>query len=205
MKVKVGVMGSADDTLPGGGIVGRLRETADALGRVLAARDVIVLTGATTGLPYLVGSVAQANGAFHVGISPAENEAEHNLKFKLPTLNFDLLIFTGFGLKGRNVVLVRSCDVVIIVGGSMGALNEFTIAHDEGKVVGCLTGTGGAADEIERLMKALPKKTGARVLFGPAGRPLPQLPLELDDDGTLRAGGDFSEPVGPSWWGVRRR
>jgi ubiquinol-cytochrome c reductase iron-sulfur subunit len=47
--------------------------------------------------------------------------------------------------------------------------------------------------------------TGAGVIFGPAGRPLPQLPLEVDDDGTLRAGGDFSSPVGPSWWGVRRR
>jgi ubiquinol-cytochrome c reductase iron-sulfur subunit len=45
--------------------------------------------------------------------------------------------------------------------------------------------------------------TGGTVLFGPAGRPLPQLPLELDDDGTLRAAGDFSGPVGPSWWGVR--
>jgi hypothetical protein len=47
----------------------------------------------------------------------------------------------------------------------MGALNEFTVAHDEGRVIGCLTGTGGAADEIEGLMKALPKKTGARVFF----------------------------------------
>jgi ubiquinol-cytochrome c reductase iron-sulfur subunit len=46
--------------------------------------------------------------------------------------------------------------------------------------------------------------TGGEVLFGPAGRPLPQLPLEADDDGTLRAGGGFSGPVGPSWWGVRR-
>lgn len=47
--------------------------------------------------------------------------------------------------------------------------------------------------------------TGAGVIFGPAGRPLPQLPLELGDEGTLRAAGDFSAPVGPSWWGVRRR
>ena len=47
--------------------------------------------------------------------------------------------------------------------------------------------------------------TGAGVIFGPAGRPLPQLPLEVDADGTLRARGDFSEPVGPSWWAVRRR
>lgn len=45
--------------------------------------------------------------------------------------------------------------------------------------------------------------TGGTVLFGPAGRPLPQLPLEIDTSGGLRAAGDFSGPIGPSWWGVR--
>ena len=44
---------------------------------------------------------------------------------------------------------------------------------------------------------------GGKVLFGPAGRPLPQLPLLIGRDGTLRAAGNFSGPVGPSWWGVR--
>jgi ubiquinol-cytochrome c reductase iron-sulfur subunit len=44
---------------------------------------------------------------------------------------------------------------------------------------------------------------GGAVLFGPAGRPLPQLPLEIDRAGNLRASGTFSGPVGPSWWGVR--
>jgi ubiquinol-cytochrome c reductase iron-sulfur subunit len=44
---------------------------------------------------------------------------------------------------------------------------------------------------------------GGTVLFGPAGRNLPQLPLEIDGDGMLRAAGDFSGPIGPSWWGVR--
>lgn len=47
--------------------------------------------------------------------------------------------------------------------------------------------------------------TGGTVLFGPAGRPLPQLPLLVDDRGHLRAAGGFSGPVGPSWWGVRKR
>jgi ubiquinol-cytochrome c reductase iron-sulfur subunit len=45
---------------------------------------------------------------------------------------------------------------------------------------------------------------GGRVIFGPAGRELPQLPLMIDDDGNIRAAGDFDEDVGPSWWGVRR-
>jgi ubiquinol-cytochrome c reductase iron-sulfur subunit len=46
--------------------------------------------------------------------------------------------------------------------------------------------------------------TGGTVVFGPAGRALPQLPLRIDRRGNLRAGGTFSGPVGPSWWGVRR-
>jgi ubiquinol-cytochrome c reductase iron-sulfur subunit len=45
--------------------------------------------------------------------------------------------------------------------------------------------------------------TGGSVIFGPAGRPLPQLPLMVDAAGQLRAAGNFSGPVGPSWWGVR--
>jgi ubiquinol-cytochrome c reductase iron-sulfur subunit len=45
--------------------------------------------------------------------------------------------------------------------------------------------------------------TGGAVLFGPAGRPLPQLPLTIGADRRLLAGGDFSGPPGPSWWGVR--
>jgi ubiquinol-cytochrome c reductase iron-sulfur subunit len=44
---------------------------------------------------------------------------------------------------------------------------------------------------------------GGTVLFGPAGRNLPQLPLLVDRSGGLRAAGNFSGPVGPSWWGVR--
>jgi ubiquinol-cytochrome c reductase iron-sulfur subunit len=41
---------------------------------------------------------------------------------------------------------------------------------------------------------------GARPVFGPAARSLPQLPLDVDDDGYLVARGDFSGPVGPGFW-----
>jgi len=46
---------------------------------------------------------------------------------------------------------------------------------------------------------------GAKVIFRPAGRPLPQLPLAVDSSGVLRAAGNFSGPVGPSWSGVRSK
>lgn len=41
---------------------------------------------------------------------------------------------------------------------------------------------------------------GAKVIFGPAARPLPQLPIAVDDEGYLIAQSDFTEPVGPSFW-----
>jgi ubiquinol-cytochrome c reductase iron-sulfur subunit len=41
---------------------------------------------------------------------------------------------------------------------------------------------------------------GAEVIFGPAARPLPQLPLATDAQGFLVAASDYHEPVGPSFW-----
>jgi uncharacterized protein (TIGR00725 family) len=164
MRIKVGVMGSAGEPLAEG-TAEELRAKAEGLGRAIAARGCVVMTGGTTGLPHLAGAAAQRAGALHVGVSPAADEREHVERYGLPVEGTDVLIYTGFGLKGRNVVLVRSCDVVLIFRGGMGTLNELTIAHDEGRVVGCLKGTGGVADEAERLIQALPKKKGAVVLF----------------------------------------
>jgi len=164
MKIKVGVMGSAEAEQ---GLHGDdLRERAVTLGQALAAHDLILLTGATTGLVYIVGKAAHEAGVFHVGVSPGSSESEHVKRYGLPTDACDLLIYTGFGLKGRNVVLVRSCDIVLFISGSIGSLNEFTIAYDEGKVIGCLTGTGGVADEAARLLKIFQKPSPAHVLYG---------------------------------------
>src|ERR1051325_3067136 len=164
MRIKVGVMGSAasDSTRLD---TGNTRVTkAEGLARAIGAQDVIPLTGATTGIVYVVGKTAHDAGSFHVGISPGSNEREHVELYKLPVDAVDALIYTGFGLKGRNVVLVRSCDIVLFVSGAMGSLNEFTIAHDEGKVIGCLTGTGGVADETEYLLQKFGKRgTTARI------------------------------------------
>lgn len=151
-------MGSAEE-MPG------VCEKAEALGKAIAARDLVLLTGATTGLVYWAGKAAHDAGALHVGISPAQNEREHVERYDLPTDACDAIIYTGFGLKGRNVVLVRSCDVLLFIAGSIGSLNEFTIAYDEGKIIGCLTGTGGVADEIKSLVSTFPKVTKARVFY----------------------------------------
>ncbi len=159
MKTKIGVMGSAAEASSS-----QIAETARVLGEAIAARDLVLLTGATTGVVHLVGKTAHDAGAFHLGISPAENEREHVEVFGLPTDACDAIVYTGFGLKGRNVVLVRSCDIVLFIAGSIGSLNEFTIAYDEGKVIGCLTGTGGVADEAQQIVARLQKQTKSRIV-----------------------------------------
>src|SRR5437870_2686258 len=160
MKTKIGVMGSAEETA-----TPTIDETAHALGQAIAARDLILFTGATTGVIRLVGKAARDAGAFHIGVSPGENQREHVERFQLPTDACDAIVYTGFGLKGRNVVLIRSCDVVVFIAGSIGSLNEFTIAYDEGKIIGCLIGTGGVADELKRFVERFQKPTKARICY----------------------------------------
>jgi uncharacterized protein (TIGR00725 family) len=162
MSITIGVMGSAGDA-GGPDSKDTVAEKAKALVLAIANRKLQLLTGATTGIVYLVGKAAHDAGTFHVGISPAIDAREHVEKYKLPLDACDLMVYTGFGLKGRNVVLVRSCDIVLFIAGAMGSLNEFTIAHDEGKVVGCLTGTGGVADQADYLVNKFAKKTDARL------------------------------------------
>ena len=79
MKIKIGVMGpSAEPDSP------RMADLARSLGEAIAARDLILLTGATTGAVHLIGKTARDAGALHIGISPAANEREHVERFKLP-------------------------------------------------------------------------------------------------------------------------
>ena len=160
MKIKIGIMGSAEQSQ-----ADELHDQARQLGQSVASHDVILLTGATTGSIYAAGKAARDAGALHLGISPAHDVVEHVERFGLPTDACDAIIYTGFGLKGRNVVLVRSCDIVLVLGGGMGSLNEFTIAYDEGKTIGCLTGTGGVADEIRHLVQVLNKPSKARIFY----------------------------------------
>jgi uncharacterized protein (TIGR00725 family) len=164
LKPKVGVMGSANDVLTETERR-RLSDIAGRLGKVIAERGCVLITGATTGLPDLVSRAARNCGGLTVGISPAFSKEEHVRRYKLPTDGEDVIIYTGFGLKGRNVINIRSSDIVIIFGGGMGALNEFTIAYDEGKVIGVLEGSGGVADHIREIVEFAKKETLSQLVF----------------------------------------
>jgi uncharacterized protein (TIGR00725 family) len=163
-KPTVGVMGSAQET-PAGVDRVHLAVVAERLGRAIVDQDCILLTGETTGLPELVAQAVRQHGGFIVGVSAAHSFAEQQERYGLPQTGSDVVIYTGFGFKGRNVINIRSSDIVIIFGGSIGTLNEFTIAYDEGKIIGVLEGTGGVADQVGGIVRALAKPTQAALFY----------------------------------------
>jgi hypothetical protein len=66
---------------------------------------------------------------------------------------------------GREITNIRSCDIVVIVGGRTGTLGELAIAYDEGRLIGVLTGTGGISGMVEDIIRAGGKETGACVVY----------------------------------------
>lgn len=149
MKFKICVSGAAKgDCLNEKGI-----ELARQLGEEIARQDCIIFSGATTGLPHYATIGAKREKGTSIGFSPAISYKEHTQKYQLPTNFMDLIIYTGYGYSGRNLMMIRSCDAVIFVCGRIGTLNEFTDAFEEDKPIGVLTESGGIADEIKEVIR----------------------------------------------------
>jgi hypothetical protein len=160
MNAKVGVMGSS-----GGDIHPEVRQKCFDLGRAIARHGCVVITGACPGLPYESILGAKAEGGLTVGISPGLSLEEHVTKYQSPVEGHDVLIFTGSGLMGREITNIRSCDVVVIVGGRSGTLGELAIAYDEDKTIGVLEGTGGIADHVDDIIGFCGKVTNAKIIY----------------------------------------
>lgn len=154
-------MGSA-----GGEISAQSLALCRRLGGEIARRGCCLLTGACPGLPHEAVLGAKENGGHVVGISPGRNLKEHVEHFDSPYEQYDVLIYSGLGLMGRELVNIYSSDLVVVVGGRSGTLGEFSIAYEEGKLIGVLTGTGGVAEALQALEARLGKATGAQVIHG---------------------------------------
>jgi len=160
MKLTIGVMGSSGGELSPG-----VLKKAYQLGEAIAEEDAILITGGCPGLPYEAVRGAKAKNGLVIGISPGLSIDEHVGKYRSPVEGFDLLIYTGSGLMGREITNIRSCDIIVIVGGRSGTLGELAIAYDEGRLIGVLTGTGGITEIVETIIRVSNKETGACVLY----------------------------------------
>ena len=159
-RIKIGVMGSA-----GGNMDDDIVERCKEMGRAIADEGCAIVTGGCPGLPHYAVIGCKQNGGMAIGVSPAMSLHEHVELYHSPTDHIDVMIFTGMGLMGREIIGVRSCDIVVIVGGRSGTLGEFAIAYDEGRPIGVLTNTGGVADHIDDFLTVIRKETGSRITF----------------------------------------
>lgn len=178
LKYKICISGAADT----GHCAVDAPQKAEELGREIARRGMVLVTGATIGIPYWAAKGAKEEGGIVIGLSPAASEAAHVKTYKLPTDYHDLIVYTGFEYSGRNLLLIRSSDAVITICGRMGTLNEFTIAFEDGKPVGVLEGTGGTADELKGIVNKMHRGPGRVVYAKDIKELLDKVVAEIDKD-----------------------
>jgi hypothetical protein len=148
VKYKVCVSGAAETGLCSPDAIAK----AEAVGAYIAKAGMVLVTGATSGIPYWAAKGAKEAGGFVVGFSPASSEAAHIKTYHLPTDYHDIIVYTGFDYDGRDLIVTRASDGIISICGRIGSLHEFTTAFEDNKPSGVLEGTGGAADMIREIL-----------------------------------------------------
>ncbi|MFA5249551.1 MAG: hypothetical protein WC397_03415 [Candidatus Paceibacterota bacterium] len=141
-----------------------VEEITKDLGRQVAEHGCVLVTGATTGVPYYAALGCSEAGGFNIGFSPAATENSHLKTYKLPVKPFDLMIYTGADYVGRNVIMTKCADGVIVVCGRMGTVHEFTTAFETKKPLAVLEGTGGFADKA-RFISDVPCRGVKNIIY----------------------------------------
>jgi uncharacterized protein (TIGR00725 family) len=162
MKYRIGVMGSAQGpTIENQENIKKSIE----LGTAIAKAGCVLVNGACPGLPDEAAFGAHRAGGLVMGVSPAFSERQHIEHYKSPKEYYDIILYTGMGLMERDIVNIRSSDAIILLGGGVGTLNEFTVAYDEGKVIGVLEGSGGVSNHIPKILEICDRELNEKIIF----------------------------------------
>jgi len=173
-KIKICVSGAAEM-----GFLGpHDYEIAKELGREIVRQGGILVTGATTGFPLWVAMGAKEEGGVSIGFSPASTEKEHIEVYRLPTDYMDVIVYTGFGYSGRNLLLTRAADGVIEGPGRIGTINEFTDAYEDGKPIGILNGDWDT-DEVLHMIIDKSHRTNDMIVFADTPKEVVAKTIEL--------------------------
>jgi uncharacterized protein (TIGR00725 family) len=151
---------------------------AEAAGARIAERGHVLLSGATNGLPNYAAKGAKAAGGVSIGFSPASSRRDHIMSYRLPTEYYDSIVCTGFDYTGRDLLLARSADAMIVVGGRIGTLQEFSVAFEEKTPIGILMGSGGITDVVKSVLKAAKRNRHSVIYDDDPGRLVDRL-IEL--------------------------
>lgn len=161
-KIKIGISGAAETGHCGLTAL----DKATTLGKEIIYQGGVVVTGATTGFPLWSAMGAKEAGGISLGLSPAVDAKDHVQNYRLPLDYMDLIIYTGFGFPGRDLLFVRSCDAIIIGCGRIGTIHEFTIAFEDGRPIGILEGEWTMDEQIRDMIEKS-NRPGDRVIFDP--------------------------------------
>src|SRR5581483_3635681 len=175
LKIKVAVSGAAEM----GFLVQVAYDKAKEIGREIIRQDGILVSGATTGFPLWAAIGAKEEGGMSFGLSPASNEVEHVETYRLPVDYMDLIIYTGFGYSGRDLLMTRSSDAIIIGPGRIGTIHEFTIAYEDLKPIGVLTGDWEDTDEVIKNIMDKSHRPNDKVVFSDDPKILVQRVMEM--------------------------
>ena len=160
-QIKICVSGAAETGHCGVDALDKAKE----LGREIVRQGAVLVTGATTGFAFWAAMGAKEEGGISVGISPAASEREHVEVYKLPLDYMDLIIYTGFGYSGRDILLTRCADAVICGCGRIGTIHEFTIAFEDNKPIGILEGSWEMGEQLKEIIKKS-HRPNAKVVAG---------------------------------------
>lgn len=174
LKLKLCVSGAAETGHCGPDALDKAKE----LGVQIVKQGAVLVTGATTGFPLWSAMGAKEAGGFSIGLSPAETERQHSEVYGLPLDYLDLIVYTGFGYSGRNLLLTRASDAVFVGCGRIGTINEFTIAFEDKKPIGVLEGTW-PTDEVIKFMLEKAQRPNDRVVFDSDPKALVERVIEL--------------------------
>ena len=175
---KIAISGAADGLAAEEG-----KKVAYEIGRQVAIAGGIVLTGATTGVPYEAARGAKSVHGQTIGFSPAHSLLEHQRKYRLPVNYHDIMFFTGYDYAGRDVLLVDLADAVVSVSGRIGSLHEFTSAFERHKIIGLLLHSGGLSDEIPDILQKARRGMGRVVMHSDPKELVNLIFTELQENG----------------------
>jgi uncharacterized protein (TIGR00725 family) len=180
MKITIGVIGK-NEQHKNDHVDAHTMQAAEEVGRLVAAAGAVLVTGGRKGVMEAASKGAREAGGLTIGFLPGMERSGAN-----PYV--DIVFPTGLG-RARNLLTARSCDALVMIGGSCGTLNELTIAYAEARPVVILEGSGGWADRIKGVLhdgRYLDERQTVEISFAPTAKDAVAIALRRAREDTER-------------------
>ncbi len=193
LQIKLGVSGAAETGHCGIDAY----EKGVELGREIARQNAVTINGATTGFPLWTVMGAKEMKGYTIGFSPANSEKEHIEQYNLPVEYLDLIVYTGFGYPGRDLIFTRSADAILFGCGRIGTIHEFTIAFEDQKPIGILEADWETDEELKYILEK-GHRANDRIIFDSDPKALVQRVIEMVNQDKINRASFRFDPAAPA-------